>query len=166
MKKFLLIGAFVLSATSFAYTPQPGSGPGPVLITPSMSAYYYHCNPTYGYCNGYYSPNDYYPEYMPMYGGMMGGYYNGMMGEPVIYGHARQPHPVVNMTTELRKKIDNYTLDIKQKELDLRREMLGDSVDWTKVDKLNKELAESKANLQTELMKNHYEAVNMTATPQ
>ena len=44
--------------------------------------------------------------------------------------------------------------------------MLGDSVDWTKVDKLNKELAESKANLQTELMKNHYEAVNMTATPQ
>ena len=43
--------------------------------------------------------------------------------------------------------------------------MLDDKVDWSKVEKLNKEIGEIRAKMQTEMMKNQYEMMkNAPAT--
>ncbi|MGL5208908.1 hypothetical protein [Cetobacterium sp.] len=62
-------------------------------------------------------------------------------------------------TPEMQKNM----IDIEQKELDIKKAMLDDKVDWSKVEKLNKEIGEIRAKMQTEMMKNQYEM--MKAAP-
>lgn len=64
-------------------------------------------------------------------------------------------------TPEMQKSM----IDIEQKELDIKKEMLEDKVDWNKVEKLNKEIAQIKADIQTKVMKQHFEMMKSTATP-
>ena len=64
-------------------------------------------------------------------------------------------------TPEMQKNM----IDIEQKQLDIRKAMLDDKVDWSKVEKLNKEIGEIRAKMQTEMMKNQYEMMkNAPAT--
>lgn len=64
-------------------------------------------------------------------------------------------------TPEMQKSM----IDIEQKELDIKKEMLEDKVDWSKVEKLNKEIAQIKADIQTKVMKQHFEMMKSTPTP-
>ena len=56
-------------------------------------------------------------------------------------------------TPEMQKNM----IDIEQKELDIKKAMLDDKVDWNKVEKLNKEIGEIRAKMQTEMMKKNYD---------
>lgn len=64
-------------------------------------------------------------------------------------------------TPEMQKNM----IDIEQKELDIKKAMLDDKVDWSKVEKLNKEIGEIRAKMQTEMMKNQYEMMKATPAP-
>ena len=63
-------------------------------------------------------------------------------------------------TPEMQKNM----IDIEQKQLDIKKAMLDDKVDWNKVEKLNKEIGEIRAKMQTEMMKNQYEMMKATPT--
>ncbi|MCX3066081.1 hypothetical protein OQE61_01055 [Cetobacterium somerae] len=63
-------------------------------------------------------------------------------------------------TPEMQKNM----IDIEQKELDIKKAMLDDKVDWSKVEKLNKEIGEIRAKMQTEMMKNQYEMMKAAPT--
>ena len=56
-------------------------------------------------------------------------------------------------TPEMKKNMS----DIEQKKLDRKKAMLDDKVDWNKVEKLNKEIGEIRAKMQTEMMKKNYD---------
>ncbi|MEG0235480.1 MAG: hypothetical protein ACRDCE_22065 [Cetobacterium sp.] len=64
-------------------------------------------------------------------------------------------------TPEMQKNM----IDIEQKELDIKKAMLDDKVDWSKVEKLNKEIGEIRAKMQTEMMKNQYEMMKAAPAP-
>ena len=64
-------------------------------------------------------------------------------------------------TPEMQKNM----IDIEQKELDIKKAMLEDKVDWSKVEKLNKEIGEMRANMQTEIMKKNYEMMKAPTAP-
>ncbi|WP_432205026.1 hypothetical protein ACQ9ZF_03425 [Cetobacterium somerae] len=64
------------------------------------------------------------------------------------------------MTPEMQKNM----IDIEQKELDIRKAMLDDKVDWNKVEKLNKEIGEIRAKMQTDMMKKNYESMKAAPT--
>lgn len=67
---------------------------------------------------------------------------------------------MMNTTPEMQKNM----IDIEQKQLDIKKAMLDDKVDWNKVEKLNKEIGEIRAKMQTEMMKNQYEMMKATPT--
>lgn len=57
-------------------------------------------------------------------------------------------------------------IEIEQKELDIKKALLDDKVDWNKVGKLNKEIGEIKANIRTEVIKKRHETIKATPAKQ
>ena len=64
-------------------------------------------------------------------------------------------------TPEMQKNM----IDIEQKQLDIKKAMLDDKVDLNKIEKLNKEIGEIRAKMQTEMMKNQYEMMKAAPAP-
>lgn len=64
----------------------------------------------------------------------------------------------VNLTSAQQKTIDNYQLQIDEKKLEINKIMNSDNVNWNQVGKLNKEIAEIRAKIKTEIMKTQYSA--------
>jgi hypothetical protein len=60
------------------------------------------------------------------------------------------------------KQINQKLLVLEEKQLELKKALNADTVDWKQVDKLNKEIGEIKAEINTELLKQRY---NTTTTP-
>lgn len=61
------------------------------------------------------------------------------------------------MTPEMKKEMKQKMIAIDEKELEVKKALAEDKIDWDKVGKLNRELADMKADMQTEMMKTHYE---------
>lgn len=77
---------------------------------------------------------------------MMGGGYRHNMDEEEY-----------QMIREENSKIYNtYGLEIKQKQLEVERELLEEKPDWKKIEKLNGEIAGLEGSARTEIMKNNY----------
>ena len=87
---------------------------------------------------------------------------NNMMPMSGGMGKKMMKNNMMNMTPEMQKDM----IDIQQKELDIKKEMLENKVDWNKVEKLNKEVGEIRAKMQTEMMKNHYDMMKSSTTPE
>lgn len=51
------------------------------------------------------------------------------------------------------KEIERNRIDIMEKRLELRKELIKDRPDWKKVERLNQEIALKRANNQTKMMK-------------
>ncbi|MCF0171864.1 MAG: hypothetical protein HUJ87_15330 [Fusobacterium varium] len=64
----------------------------------------------------------------------------------------------MNLTSTQQKAIDNYQLQIDEKRLEINKIMNSDSVNWNQIEKLNKEIAEIRAKIKTEIMKTQYSA--------
>ncbi|WP_297596152.1 hypothetical protein [uncultured Cetobacterium sp.] len=71
---------------------------------------------------------------------------------------------MMNMTPEMQKEMQKDNILIKEKNLEVQKAMLENKVDWSKIEKLNKESAEIKANLKTKMMKSHYEMMKSHQT--
>ena len=59
----------------------------------------------------------------------------------------------LNLTDSQRREIRNYRLDIQEKQLKVSRLLNSEKIDWNEVENLNKEIAISKAKLDTEMLK-------------
>jgi hypothetical protein len=103
----------------------------------------------------------------PGYGrGMMGPGYNRGMYENERYMPQRRLTPeeektYLKMREENLKIYNQYGRSIDRKQLELERELLNDSPDWKKVQKLNDEIAALESKLKTELMKKNYGGDNL-----
>ncbi|OFL94142.1 hypothetical protein [Fusobacterium sp. HMSC073F01] len=62
------------------------------------------------------------------------------------------------LTSAQQKTIDNYQLQIDEKRLEINKIINSDNVNWNEIEKLNKEIAEIKAEIRTEFMKSEYSA--------
>lgn len=118
MKKILLVGAFVISAVSFA-----------------------NSNNSQGLMHGIMNKG------MMMNGGgvanckmMNGSVGKGMMG--------------MNMTPELRKEMQNDMIKMQEKQLEINKIMNTSNPDMKKVEKLNNEIYQIKANHMTKMQQN------------
>lgn len=58
-----------------------------------------------------------------------------------------------NLTPEQKKEMQKEMVQIQEKRLEVKKAMLEDKVDWTKVEKLNKEIGEIQAKHKTQMMK-------------
>lgn len=76
------------------------------------------------------------------------------------YGYHMNSYKNNNMklTSAQQKTIDNYQLQIDEKKLEINKIMNSDNVNWNQVEKLNKEIAEIRAKIKTEIMKTQYSA--------
>lgn len=87
--------------------------------------------------------------------------HNEMMDFPSVSGGKKEFNKMKAMfsklTPETKKEVQKYMIDIEQKELDVKKLLLNDKVDWDKVGELNKEVGDIRAKIQTEFMKAHYE---------
>lgn len=61
------------------------------------------------------------------------------------------------MTPEMQKEMQQKMIAMDEKELEIKKALAEDKIDWDKVGKLNKELADMKADMQTQMMKAHYD---------
>lgn len=61
------------------------------------------------------------------------------------------------LTTEQKKEISKVKIALEEKKLELKKLMLENNVDWTKVQKLNQEMGNISAKLKTDMMKYKYE---------
>ena len=59
----------------------------------------------------------------------------------------------LKLTDSQRREIRNYRLDIQEKQLKVSRLLNSEKIDWNEVENLNKEIAISKAKLNTEMLK-------------
>ncbi|MEG0069883.1 hypothetical protein [Cetobacterium sp.] len=75
-----------------------------------------------------------------------------MMGQNKMMGNH-----MMNVTPEMQKEMQKEMILIKEKNLEIQKEMLENKVDWAKVEKLNKEIGDIKAGMQTKMMKVHYD---------
>lgn len=62
----------------------------------------------------------------------------------------------MRLTSAQQKTIDNYQLQIDEKRLEINKVMNSDNINWSQVEKLNKEIAEIRAKIKTEIMKTQY----------
>ncbi|MBC2851858.1 hypothetical protein H5J22_10670 [Cetobacterium sp. 8H] len=84
-----------------------------------------------------------------------------MMGQNKMMGKH-----MMNVTPEMQKEMQKEMILIKEKNLEIQKEMLENKVDWNKIEKLNKEIADIKAGMQTKMMKVHYDMMKtQQATP-
>ena len=136
MKKYVLVCSFILSAFTFAASHDNHQDHIQQNTMNDMPMMQSQ-NTNCPTCN----------SMMPMSGGM---------GKKMM-----MKNNMMTMTPEMQKNM----IDIEQKQLDIKKAMLDDKVDWSKVEKLNKEIGEIRAKMQTEMMKNQYEMMkNAPAT--
>lgn len=84
-----------------------------------------------------------------------------MMGQNQMMGKN-----MMNVTPEMQKEMQKEMILIKEKNLEIQKEMLENKVDWSKIEKLNKEIGDIKAGMQTKMMKVHYDMMKtQQATP-
>ncbi|NME36158.1 MULTISPECIES: hypothetical protein [Fusobacterium] len=57
------------------------------------------------------------------------------------------------LTPQLQKEFRRTNLDIREKEIQVKKLLLDDKIDWNKVEDLNKEIALERAQLKTKLQK-------------
>ncbi|MGL5277716.1 MAG: hypothetical protein ACRC8M_01365 [Cetobacterium sp.] len=134
MKKYILICSFIVSAFTFAASHDNHQDHVQQNTTNDMPMMQSQNN-NCSTCS----------NMMPM---------SGAMGKKMMKNN------MMNMTPEMQKNM----IDIEQKQLDIKKAMLDEKVDWNKVEKLNKEIGEIRAKMQTEMMKNHYEMMKATPT--
>lgn len=70
---------------------------------------------------------------------------------------------MANLTPEQQKVMQRDMIAIQEKQLEVRKAMAEDKVDWNKVEKLNKEVANLRATHKTQMMK--YMAENPQTVP-
>ncbi|WP_320047972.1 hypothetical protein [uncultured Ilyobacter sp.] len=169
MKKWLLILTAILALSSVAYADSNdknyeergyynghmmGPGYGRRMMGPGYGGYM--MGPGYG--QGMMGPG---------YGGyMMGpGYHRGTY-EDDIYMPQRRLTPeeekaYMKIREENLKIYSQYGRSIGRKQLEIETELLNDSPDWKKIQKLNDEIAALESKLKTELMKKNYGGGNL-----
>lgn len=135
MKKYILVCSFVLSAFTFASSHDSHQTHSQQNMMNNMPMMQQSQNANCPTCNNNMMQN---MTQMPGWKADKKMMRNNMM----MYA-----------TPEMQKNM----IDIEQKELDIKKAMLEDKVDWNKVDKLNKEIGEIRAKMQTEMMKKNYE---------
>lgn len=59
----------------------------------------------------------------------------------------------VNLTDAQRREIRDYKLDIQEKKLKISRLLNSEKIDWNQIENLNKDIALSRAKLNTEMLK-------------
>lgn len=69
------------------------------------------------------------------------------------------------LTPEQQKLRTQNSIAIQEKRLDVRKEMAKDNVNWSNVEKLNREMANLRADQQTQMMKFRAENAAKTAAP-
>ena len=69
----------------------------------------------------------------------------------------------INLTDAQRREIRDYKLDIQEKKLKISRLLNSEKIDWNQIENLNKEIALSRAKLNTEMLK--IRAAQKTALP-
>ena len=62
----------------------------------------------------------------------------------------------IRLTSSQQRIIDNYQLQIDEKNFEINKILNSDNINWNQVEKLNKEIAEIRAKIETELMKLTY----------
>ena len=118
MKKILLVGAFVISAVSFA-----------------------NSNNSQGHIHGTQNKG------MMMNGG-------GVANCKMMNGSSGMGMMGMNMTPELRKEMQNDMIKMQEKQLEINKIMNTSNPDMKKVEKLNNEIYQIKANHMTKMQQN------------
>ena len=87
-------------------------------------------------------------------GGNYRGYHNGNMGRaPMIHGHSGHGRALMANNPEFEK----VAIAMDEKRLEIRKEMIKDAPDWSKIEKLNVEMATERAKFKTQMMKTRHE---------
>lgn len=93
-----------------------------------------------------------------------GGHYNSYKtsghgrGFCSSYNYANPYRENIKLSSAQQKMFNNYQLQIDEKRLEMNKIMNSDTINWNRVEKLNKEIAEIRAKIKTEMMKVQYSA--------